>query len=59
MLLKVHDEIILEGPKETAEEAFHEVIKYMGYPWTFRLKETAVPLLVDGSYKMDDWYDAK
>ena len=59
LLLQVHDEVILEGLEETAEETFHEVIKFIERPWTFGLKETAVPLLVDRSYKMDNWYDAK
>ena len=49
----------MEGLEETAEETFHEVIKFIERPWTFGLKEIAVPLLVDGSYKMDNWYNAK
>lgn len=59
LLLQVHDEVILEGPEETAKEAFDEVIKCMEQPWTFGLEETAVPLLVDGSYDKANWYDAK
>ena len=59
LLLQVHDVVILEGPEETTEVAFHEVIKYMEHPWMFGLKETAMPLLVDGSFKMDDWSDVK
>jgi hypothetical protein len=59
MLLQVHDEVILEGPEETAEEAFQEVISCMEAPWVFGLKETAVPLLVDGSYTHKNWYEAK
>jgi len=59
MLLQVHDEVILEGPEETAEEAFQEVIQCMEEPWVFGLKKTAVPLLVDGSYNHKTWYDAK
>lgn len=59
LLLQIHDEVILEGPEETAEEAFAEVIQCMQEPWVFGLKPTAVPLLVDGSYKHKTWYDAK
>jgi DNA polymerase-1 len=59
LLLQIHDEVILEGPEETAEEAFEEVVKCMEAPWVFGLKQTAVPLVVDGSYSHKTWYDAK
>lgn len=59
LLMQIHDEVILEGPEETAEEAFAEVVCCMEHPWVFGLNETAVPLLVDGSYKHNNWYDAK
>jgi len=59
LMLQVHDEVILEGPEETSEEAFEEVIKCMQQPWTFGLSETKVPLLVDGSCEQNNWYDAK
>lgn len=59
LLLQIHDEVILEGPEETAEEAFQEVIQCMESPWVLGLQKTAVPLLVDGSYKHKTWYDAK
>jgi DNA polymerase-1 len=59
LLMQIHDEVILEGPEETAEEAFSEVIRCMEAPWVQGLAETAVPLLVDGSYKHKTWYDAK
>lgn len=59
LLMQIHDEVILEGPEETAEEAFAEVVKCMEEPWTFGLDKTAVPLLVDGSYTHKNWYDAK
>lgn len=59
LLLQIHDEVILEGPEETAEEAFEEVIECMQHPWVFGLSETAVPLLVDGSYIHTTWYEAK
>eukprot|EP00533_Pseudo-nitzschia_delicatissima_P000218 CAMPEP_0116111640 /NCGR_PEP_ID=MMETSP0327-20121206/18557_1 /TAXON_ID=44447 /ORGANISM="Pseudo-nitzschia delicatissima, Strain B596" /LENGTH=1018 /DNA_ID=CAMNT_0003604893 /DNA_START=246 /DNA_END=3300 /DNA_ORIENTATION=+ len=51
LLLQVHDEVMLEGPEETAEEAFEEVIQCMESPWVLGLSKTAVPLLVDGSWK--------
>ena len=59
LLLQIHDEVILEGPEETAKEAFEEVLKCMESPWVFGLPETSVPLLVDGSYEHKNWYDAK
>jgi len=59
LLLQIHDEVILEGPEETAEEAFSEVIKCMEEPWVLGLPQTSVPLLVDGSYTHKTWYDAK
>lgn len=59
LLMQIHDEVILEGPEETAEEAFEEVLTCMQEPWSLGLEETAVPLLVDGSYTHDNWYDAK
>jgi DNA polymerase-1 len=59
LLMQVHDEVILEGPEETAEEAFEEVVKCMQEPWVLGLEKTKVPLLVDGSYSHDNWYDAK
>ena len=59
LLLQIHDELILEGPKETAEEAFAEVIKCMESPWVFGLDETLVSLQVDGSYCHENWYEAK
>jgi DNA polymerase-1 len=59
LLLQVHDEVMLEGPEETAKEAFDEVLNNMQEPWVFGLMKTAVPLLVDGSYTHKTWYDAK
>jgi DNA polymerase-1 len=58
-LMRLHDEVILEGPEETAAEAFDEVIKCMESPWVPGLTKTAVPLLVDGTYKHKTWYEAK
>jgi len=59
LLLQIHDEVILEGPEETAEEAFREVIRCMEAPWVYGLNETKVPLVVDGSFSHKTWYDAK
>ncbi|KAL7574516.1 hypothetical protein ACA910_015872 [Epithemia clementina (nom. ined.)] len=59
LLLQIHDEVILEGPEETANEAFDEVVQCMQEPWTQGLDETQVPLLVDGSWDCQTWYDAK
>jgi len=59
MLMQIHDEVMLEGPLETAEEAFEEVVKCMEEPWVLGLEKTKVPLLVDGSFLYDNWYDAK
>eukprot|EP00550_Attheya_septentrionalis_P009313 CAMPEP_0198296976 /NCGR_PEP_ID=MMETSP1449-20131203/34802_1 /TAXON_ID=420275 /ORGANISM="Attheya septentrionalis, Strain CCMP2084" /LENGTH=1036 /DNA_ID=CAMNT_0043997751 /DNA_START=341 /DNA_END=3451 /DNA_ORIENTATION=+ len=59
LLMQIHDEVILEGPTETAEEAFDEVIHCMMEPWVHGLRKTSVPLLVDGSWHHNNWYDAK
>jgi DNA polymerase-1 len=59
LLLQIHDEVILEGPEETAKEAFDEVIECMEAPWVKGLAKTAVPLLVDGSWEHKNWYEAK
>jgi len=59
LLMQIHDEVIMEGPEETAKEAFDEVVACMEAPWVFGLEQTAVPLLVDGSYEHKTWYDAK
>ena len=59
LLMQIHDEVILEGPEETAEEAFKEVIACMEAPWVTGLEPTEVPLLVDGSWNHHTWYDAK
>ena len=31
--MQVHDEVILEGPDETAEEALAETVRCMEQPW--------------------------
>jgi DNA polymerase I len=59
LLMQIHDEVILEGPEETAAEAFDIVVHCMENPWVNGLAKTAVPLVVDGSYQQKTWYDAK
>ena len=54
---QVHDEVILEGPKETAERAQQLVIQHMEKPF-----EGSNPLRVDlvvDSNIADTWYEAK
>jgi len=52
---QVHDELILEGPAESAEEAFGEVVACMERPLE---RPLLVALPVDGKI-VDSWYDAK
>lgn len=59
LLMQIHDEVILEGPEECAEEAFEEVTTLMQNPFVFGLEPTKVPLLVDGSCTHKTWYEAK
>lgn len=57
LLLQVHDEVILEGPKETAKEAQRLVVRCMENPFN-----GYNPLLVDLSVDSDvadTWYEAK
>lgn len=55
--LQVHDEVILEGPLESAEEAKELVIKSMMYPFNGE-NILDVELVVDGDYA-ENWYAAK
>jgi DNA polymerase-1 len=43
--MQIHDEVILEGPEETSEEAFEEVIDCLQEPWALGLEKTSVPFL--------------
>lgn len=55
--MQVHDEVILEGPKESAEEAQRLVLACMEKPF-----DGHNPLLVDlvvDSKIADTWYEAK
>jgi DNA polymerase I - 3''-5'' exonuclease and polymerase domains len=55
MLLQIHDEIILEGPKETAQEALAIVKDLMAHPLDDPLR---IVLEVDAKIA-ENWYDAK
>jgi DNA polymerase-1 len=55
----VHDEVILEGPRETAEEAQRQVVACMRSPFSgLDPKPLLVDLLVDSKFA-DTWYEAK
>eukprot|EP00252_Welwitschia_mirabilis_P006943 TRINITY_DN178_c0_g1_i2.p1 TRINITY_DN178_c0_g1~~TRINITY_DN178_c0_g1_i2.p1 ORF type:complete len:981 (+),score=220.02 TRINITY_DN178_c0_g1_i2:668-3610(+) len=56
LLLQVHDEVILEGPTESAEEAKSLVVKCMTNP--FKNKKLKVDLVVDAKFA-PNWYAAK
>lgn len=59
---QVHDEVMLEGPRETAEEAKQRVVACMENPWEnlegFKGKPLLVDLVVDCK-SADTWYEAK
>nr|PNR49997.1 hypothetical protein PHYPA_011894 [Physcomitrium patens] len=57
LLLQVHDEVILEGPSESAKEAKELVIQSMMYPFEGE-NFLDVELAVDGKYA-ESWYAAK
>ncbi|CAM9791992.1 unnamed protein product [Phaeothamnion confervicola] len=59
LLLQVHDEVILEGPEESAEEAMREVVHCMENPWDeVGLQPLRVHLAVDAKHAKT-WYEAK
>jgi len=61
LLLQVHDEVILEGPKESAVEARSIVVRCMENPFGIEDEERdwlKVRLSVD-SNTADTWYEAK
>lgn len=59
LLLQVHDEVILEGPRETAELARERVVACMRSPFTgLGPKPLLVDLVVDAKHA-DTWYEAK
>jgi len=59
LLLQIHDEVILEGPDESREEALVEVLKCMEEPWDgFGLEPLSVKLEVDARIGRS-WYECK
>ena len=54
-VLQIHDELVLEGPEDSAEEALGELVRIMEDPLPFKLK---VPLKVDAK-QVQTWQDAK
>lgn len=54
-VLQIHDELVLEGPENSAEEALGELVRIMEDPLPFKLK---VPLKVDAK-QVQTWFDAK
>ena len=59
LLLQVHDEVILEGPRESADEARERVVACMRSPFTgASTQPLLVDLVVDAKHA-DTWYDAK
>jgi len=55
LLLQIHDEVILEGPSEHAQEALRRVVVVMQNPLDNPLRVT---LEVDAKIA-DNWSDAK
>jgi DNA polymerase I-like protein with 3'-5' exonuclease and polymerase domains len=62
LLLQVHDEVMLEGPRESAEAAKARVVACMENPWHNLIGLEGKPLLVDLAVdckSADTWYEAK
>jgi len=55
LLLQIHDEVILEGPEGTAEEALRCVVEDMQHPFD---KPLLVDLIADASIA-SNWYEGK
>jgi DNA polymerase I-like protein with 3'-5' exonuclease and polymerase domains len=59
LLLQIHDEVILEGPKESRDEAMAEVRACMENPYdSYGLSKLDIFLDVDAKSE-DSWYKAK
>jgi len=56
-LLQVHDEVILEGPTGSSEEAKSLVVKCMSYPFSGK-NILQVDLAVDAKCALN-WYEGK
>jgi DNA polymerase-1 len=57
LLMQVHDEVILEGPRELADEATARVVGLMERPF-WGTNPLRVELAVDAKHA-DNWYEAK
>ena len=55
LVLQIHDEVILEGPESSSEEALKQVINIMEHPLD---EDLLINLEVDASIG-DTWYEAK
>ena len=55
LILQVHDEVMMEGPSESAEEAKQILVSCMQHPFKHPL---LVDLVVDAKIAQN-WYDAK
>ena len=56
LLLNIHDEVILEGPKEFTDEAVEIIRKCMEEPWEGMPKKIEFKIDVKASA---NWFDAK
>lgn len=59
---QVHDEVMLEGPRETATEAREHVVAAMANPWKNLIGFEGMPLRVELAVDAniaDTWYEAK
>jgi DNA polymerase-1 len=58
LLMQVHDEVILEGPEQSCEEALAEVVRSMENPFGGEKDVLKCKLSVSASYAKT-WYEAK
>ena len=58
LLLQIHDEVIMEGPKEHALAAKDEVVACMENPFDEALPSLKVALSVDAKTALN-WFEAK